>query len=195
MGSFRDFIKPHSFSFSLREAEGEAPPPSDPEGGDSTTNKHHFTRLKKELGIEDGDFDSALEGDIQVLYKVPDYDFGFEVQPPVPAMVTPLENGKYEVTFLFSLKKAIDPHAFVGYEDGEEEPYDYEGEIEDQTEVMDEEELIDLLTPPYEGGGMGMGGPPMGGDPMGGGMGGPPMGAPPMGGPAPPGGPPMMRRA
>lgn len=162
---------------------GSAPPPNP----DNTTNKHHFDFLQRELGIDDKEFDAAIESDVQTLYQVPDYGWGFRVQPPVQAMVEKQEDGSYNVTFMLSVKKLMNPKSFVSSYSKDDNPLHYEGDIEDKTENMTGEELQNLMVKPYEGmaaGGMGgppgmMGGPPMGDPMMGGGM--PPAGAPPMG--------------
>jgi len=173
-------MKPERFSYSLREEEAAPPmgggaPPANP---DNTTNKHHFASLQRELGIEDDDFDAAIESDVQTLYNVPDYGWGFRVQPPVQATVQKQEDGSYNVTFMLSVKKLMNPKSFVYSYKDDENPLEYEGEIEDKTENMEGEELQNLMVKPYEG--MGMGGPP--------GMGGPMGGMPPMGGAMPDGG-------
>lgn len=186
MQRFREFVKSKPFSFSLREDDmaptASAPVPTDPESGGGKTNKYHFDKLQDEFDMDDDAFKGAMEGGIQTLYKVPDYGWGFRVQPPVQVTVKDKGTEQYEVTFLLnqtSKRKMILP-----YKEGER-PIRYEGPVEDKTVMMNKEELADCMVPPYEAAGAGappMGGPPMGGaPPMGGGM--PPMGgAPPMGG-------------
>lgn len=192
MQRFREFVRSTPCTFRLREEDAapsaSAEMPTDPK---STTNKYHFDKLQDELDIDDEAMKGALEGP-QTLYKVPDYGWGFRVQPPVQATVEDKGDGTYNVTFL--LKQANKRKMVLPYKQGERPTY-YEGPVENKTVVMNKEELSDLIVPPYEAaasGGMGMGGPPMGGDPMAGGMGGaPPMGGPPPGGPLAGGIPPM----
>ncbi len=181
MPRFRHFLKANDFPCKLREDEAAPPmggdgaaPPVPGSGGD-TTNKYHFDFLKQNLGIDDDDFDAALEGGIQTLYQVPDYGWGFRVQPPVQAVIEDKGSGSYQVTFMLSQKKLANPKSFVlPYKSGDQPTY-YEGPIEDKTVTMTREELADAMSKPFADGGA----PPMGGG-MGGGP--PPMGGPPMGG-------------
>lgn len=188
MKRFREFIRSQPFVCQLREEEAAptASPesPKDPE--QSKTNKFHFDYLQQELGIGDEEFKSALEGGIQTLYKVPEYGWGFRVQPPVQATIIDKGNDQYQVTFMLKQKKLTNPKSFVlPYSQGQRPTY-FEGDIEDKTVMMNKEELADLIVPPYEAAASGMGGMP----PAGGGM---PPGAPPggmAGAPPPlPGGP------
>ena len=190
MNRFREFVRSQPITFKLRE-EDTAPTPSAPSPDNpdnATTNKYHFDKLQDELDIDDDAMKGALDGP-QTLYKVPDYGWGFRVQPPVQAVVKQQGEGQYQVTFL--LQQANKRKMMLPYKQGQRPTY-YEGPVENKTVMMNQEELADLIVPPYEAakaaGGMGMGGgPPMGGGPMGGGpMGGGPMGAP---GGALPGGP------
>lgn len=185
MQRFREFVKSKPFTFCLREEDAaptaSAPMPTNP---DTTTNKYHFDKLQDELDIDDDAMKGALEGP-QTLYKIPDYGWGFRVQPPVQATVKDKGNGTYDVTFL--LAQANKRKMFLPYKQGQRPTY-YEGPVENKTVMMNKEELSDLIVPPYESvPSGGMGGPPMG-DPMGGGMGAPPPG---MGGPLSGGIPPM----
>ena len=141
--------------------------------------------MQDELDIDDDAMKGAIEGGVQTLYKIPDYGWGFRVQPPVQAMVKDKGNDQYDVTFM--LDQASKRKMFLPYKDGQRPTY-YEGPVENKTVMMNKEELADLIVPPYEAakaaGGMGMGGPPMGGPmPAGGG----PLagGVPPIGGAAP----------
>ena len=130
-----------------------------------TTNQYHFDAMQRELGIDDDAFKSYLENGTQTLYKIPEYGWGFRVQPPVQATVQDKGNGQYAVTFLLSQKKLTNPKSFIlPYKDGQRPSY-YQGPVEDQTETMNQEELADLIVPPYESQA----------NPMGGGM--PPIGA------------------
>lgn len=189
MQRFREFVRAKPFAFRLREEDAaptaSAPMPTDPDNG--TTNKYHFDKLQDELDIDDDAMKGALAGP-QTLYKVPDYGWGFRVQPPVQATVEDKGNGTYNVTFL--LKQASKRKMMLPYKQGQRPTY-YEGPVENKTVMMNKEELADLIVPPYEaaasGAGGGMGGPPPMGDPMGG-MGGPPPGGPLAGGMPPMGG-------
>ncbi len=158
---------------------------------DNTTNQHHFGSLERELNIDD--IDPAFEGDAVTLYQVPQFGWGFRVQPPVQVSIRKHSEGGegegedlYEVTFM--LDQINRKQVVLPYKDGET-PTIYQGPIENKTEIMTQEQLSDAMVKPYEGMGAmggGMGGPMGGGmDPMGGGMGAPPGG---MGAPPPPGG-------
>jgi len=191
MQRFREFVKSKPIRFSLREEDAaptpSAPVPTNPDsGGDQKTNKYHFDKLQDELNIDDDAFKGAMEGGVQTLYKVPDYGWGFRVQPPVQASVKDKGTGQYEVTFL--LNQASKRKMVLPYKQGQRPTY-YEGPVENKTVMMNKEELADLMVPPYEAAASGAGGagaPPMGGDPMAGGA--PPMGGPPGGGMPPIGG-------
>ena len=165
---------------------GGAPtPPSNPDSG--KTNKNHFSFLKRQAGIADGDFDAAISSGIITIWNSPDYasKWGFNVTPPVQAHVEKRDDGSYDVTFLLSQMKAMNPHLFYYAHGQGQDTINYDGPVEDQTEVMTEEELQDAMVKPLAGGGGAPGGMPgMGGPP------GAPGGAPPMGG-APGGAPPM----
>ena len=186
MKTFREFVRSQSITFKLREDNAaptaSEPSPTNPDSG--TTNKYHFDKLQDELDIDDDAMKGAIEGGVQTLYKIPDYGWGFRVQPPVQAMVKDKGNDQYDVTFM--LDQASKRKMFLPYKDGQRPTY-YEGPVENKTVMMNKEELADLIVPPYEAakaaGGMGgappMGGPmPMGGGPLAGGV-------PPIGGAAP----------
>ena len=176
MDTFRRFMKSQTFDISLKEIEaapaaGMASPPQ----GSSTTNKHHFDSLERELDIDD--IKPALEGSPVTLYQLLRFDWPFRTESPVEVSVeekTPSDdgegNGFYEVTYFLT---KINKHKFVHpYKDGVP-VYAYQGEITDRTEVITQEELSNGMVPPLEqGGGAGGMAPPMGGAPMG--------GAPPM---------------
>lgn len=176
MDTFRRFMKSQTFDISLKEIEaapaaGMASPPQ----GSSTTNKHHFDSLERELDIDD--INPAIEGDSLTLYQLPRFDWPFRVDGPIQVSIeekSPSDNGEgngfYEVTYFLT---KINRRKFViPYKDGEP-VYAYQGEIKDMTEVITQEELSDAMSAPLEqGGGAGMA-PPMGGDP-------PMGGAPPM---------------
>lgn len=184
MKRFREFVRSDPFTFRLREEDtaptASAPMPTNPDN--ETTNQYHFDKLQDEFDIDDEAMTGALEGP-QTLYKVPDYGWGFRVQPPVQATVKDKGNGTYDVTFL--LAQANKRKMMLPYKEGERPTY-YEGPVENKTVMMNKEELADLIVPPYQAaasGAGGMGGPP----PMGGPMGGPPPGAGgPLGGGMPP---------
>ena len=190
-------MKLQFFDCSLREQEAApvAGTESPAQGTPETTNKYHFDSLEREFDI---DIDPSLEGDAVTLYQVPQFGWGFRVQPPVQVSISKHSEGGegqgedlYEVTFL--LDQINRRQVVLPYKDGET-PTIYEGPIENKTEIMTQEQLSDAMVKPYEGMGMGMGmgmggGMGMGmGMGMGGGMGGG-MGAPPGGmAPPPPGG-------
>lgn len=177
--TFRQFIKSHPFSISLREDEaapsiGQPSQPSNPE----TTNKHHFDSLQRHLGIGDKELEASLEGDALTIWKVPDYSskWGFMVNGPVQASVTKRGDGGFDVMFLLKQKQLMEPKSLIRpYKQGDRPMY-YEGPVQDKTERMTEEDLQDAMTAPFNGM------PSGGGAPMGGPPGGAPMGGPPMGG-------------
>ena len=181
MQRFREFVDIKSFNIRLREGESIPTAPTNPDSssGGGTTNKYHFDKLQDELDIDDESFTNVIENGVQTLYKVPDYGWGFRVQPPIQATVEDMCNEQYKVTFL--LNQANKRKMFLPYKQGERPVY-YEGLVENKTVMMNKEELSDLIVPPYENvasGGMGM--PPMGGAP----------GTPPVGNPLSGGIPPM----
>lgn len=196
MRRFREFVRTQPFKISLREEEAAPTPTAAPPSSPETTNTYHFDSLQRELGIDDAAFKGALEGGIHTLYKVPEYGWGFRVQPPIQAMVKDKGSDQYEVTFMLTQKKLMNPKSFVYPYSTGHRPHYYEGEVEDKTETMNKEELADLIVPPLESGGMGGGmggmmGPPGMGGPMGAPMGGPMGGGPPPGGPLGGGMPPI----
>lgn len=165
MKRFREFVNSQPVVFRLREEDAaqtpSAPSPDNPDS--TTTNKYHFDKLQDELDIDDAAMKGAIEGGVQTLYKVPDYGWGFRVQPPVQATVKQIGDGQYKVTFL--LTQASRRKMVLPYKQGQT-PLRYDGPIENKTVMMNKEELADLIVPPYEaaaGGAAGMGGgPPMG---------------------------------
>lgn len=146
--TFKDFICRHNFSCSLIEQEsapsGEtAKQPDNPR----TTNKHHFSFLKKELGIDDDSFDAAMEGNSIPVFKVPDYSkkWGFLVIGPCTATVEKRSDGNYLITYQLLDKHLMDPHSFIyPYKKGEN-PMIYNGDVEDKTETISAEEFQDIL--------------------------------------------------
>ena len=97
--------------------------------------------------------------------------------------VKEMGNGQYQVTFL--LTQANKRKFVLPYKEGERPTY-YEGPVEDKTVMMNQEELADLIVPPFEMVKQGLGAPPAGG-----GMGGMPPGGAPPGNPMAGGMPPM----
>lgn len=184
---FREFIKQHSFSYSLREDEAApamgsgASAPSDPQN--NTTNKHHPEVIQKEFGISDEEFSAALESDAITLYgtKIPDFGWDFRVAGPIHVSIEDRGDGGYMVTFPLSQMYKDNSKLFIHKYSSDENPMYWDGPVQDQTEYMTQEQLMDAWVEPFAGMDMGMGGGMdpmggMGGDPMGGGMGGPPMG-------------------
>jgi hypothetical protein len=183
---FREFIKQQPFSYSLREDEAApamgsgSSAPTNPDN--KTTNKHHPEVIGKEFGIRDEDFSAALETDSVTLYgtKIPDFGWDYRVAGPIQVSIEDRGDGGYEVTFPLAMMYQDNPKLFIRkYKEGENPMY-WDGQVDDQTEYMTQEQLMDAWVEPFAGmggdpmGGGGMGAPPMGG--MGGGMGGPPMG-------------------
>lgn len=170
-------------------------PPS-PDNPDGKTNKHHFSFLKGQLGMEDEDFDAALESGSTTIWKVPDYShkWGFVVAGSCEADIEKRPDGNYNVRFRLAEKKRMLPHSFFYPRRPGEDPVEYEGPVTDQVEVMTAEELQDKLAEPLKAGGalpVSMGGPMdrpggLGSGLMGGSSGGappiPPAGGPPGGG-------------
>jgi len=159
----------------------DAAPPSDPQN--KTTNKHHPEVLGREFGIRDEDFSAALESDSVMLYgpKIPDFGWPFRVAGNINVSIKDRGDETYEVTFPLAMMYQDNPKLFIHRYSSDQNPLYWDGPVEDQTEQMNLEQLMDAWVEPLAGGGggMGMGGPPMGGPPMGGA---PPMGGPPMGG-------------
>jgi hypothetical protein len=197
--SFREFMSRQWVPCSIYEQEaapamtGAPPSPDNPDG---KTNKHHFSFLKGQLGMEDEDFDAALESGSTTIWKVPDYShkWGFVVAGSCEADIEKRPDGNYNVRFRLAEKKRMLPHSFFYPRRPGEDPVEYEGPVTDQVEVMTAEELQDKLAEPLKAGGalpVSMGGPMdrpggLGSGLMGGSSGGappiPPAGGPPGGG-------------
>ena len=184
MSRFRDFVM--STPFRLSEAEAAPAFGSDPTTPEKpgSGNEHHFQMLKGQLGMEDDDFDDAMEKQSLTIWLPQDYSkrWGFEVAGSTQATVAKRKDGNYDVTFQLGEKKRLLPQSFLyPYKKGER-PISYKGPVGEKTVIMSAEELQDLVSTPFQSGTFQ---PPQGGmgGPMGGGMGGPPMGggAPPMG--------------
>lgn len=190
---FREFVRTTAFRLTEDEAApamGSAPSaPTDPQ---KTNNAHHFDMLKGQLGMEDDDFDNAMETQSVTLWLPQDYSkkWGFEVAGSTQATVKKRSDGNYDVTFQLKEKKLMLPKSFIlPYKKGES-PINYEGDVDEKTVVMTAEELQNAMTTPFQAGNFqppsgGMGGPGGGmGAPQGGPMGGPPGGGapPPIGG-------------
>lgn len=196
---FRDFVRSHPFHVSLREDEaapsmggapGAPPNPDSNGGGGGTTDKHHFSALKYQLDMGDGDFLAGLEDGVQSLYPPAEFAkqrWGMEIGGMVPAYVKKREDGNYDVNFMLDIKKGMQPKSlfYAGQKGQTKDTYD--GDVGGVHEILSQEELIGMMTPMFRGGGQAQPGGGMGGAP-GGGMGAPPappgggMGAPPMGG-------------
>lgn len=151
--TFKDFICRHDFPCSLTEQEaapsGEiAKQPENPE----TTNKHHFSFLKRELGIDDDSFDAAMEGNSIPVFKVPNYSekWGFLVVGPCTAVVERSSGDNYLITYQLEDKHLMEPQSFIyPYKKGER-PIVYKGNIEDKTETITHEELQDIMAKPSQ---------------------------------------------
>lgn len=163
MGTFKQFMKLFEDDMTAPSA-GVPKSPDSPESSESK-NKNHFDALDN-IGI---DVDAAIEGGIITVYKIPKYNWGFSVMPPVQAEVEKLDDGNYSVRFMLADKKLLSPRAFYHTYNKGQRPAPYEGSVEDKTEVMTKDELQDVMAAPLEGMGAGMGGPPpgMGGGPPG----------------------------
>lgn len=180
---FREFINQYPFVVSIFKEEAapamgtDNAPPSNP---DNKNNDQHFDAMKGQLGMEDDDFDAALSSGSITIWMPRDFSekWGFVVSGVLQADVNKRPDGMYDVLFHLKDKKLMMPKAFIlPYKQGQR-PINYNGPVEDKTEVMTPEELQDAMAKPLEGGGMAAGG----GDPMGG-MGMPSAGGtPPMGG-------------
>ena len=147
----------------LRESEAVGTAPDNP---DSKSNDQHFDALQKQLGIDPEEFTAAIEGGVVTLYKVPDFGWGFHPNPPIQASVEDRGDGTYNVKFMLSM---LPKNSFTMPYSGNENPYYFQGNTNDKTEVMTKKDLIDAMVPPYEGGGaaMGMGAGPTPGPPGG----------------------------
>lgn len=140
--------------------------------------------LKGQLGVDDPDFDTAMEDQSVTIWLPQDYSqkWGFEVAGTTQATVKRRPDGNWDVTFQLPEKKTMLPKSFIyPYKKGEE-PLNYQGPVEAKTVVMTQEELENAMSVPFQTGYFqppqgGMGGP-------GGGMGGgaAPPSPPPSGG-------------
>jgi hypothetical protein len=199
---FRQFI--NATPFRLGEGAEAAPsmggppaPPSTPGQGDD--NSHHPDMIKGQLGMEDEDYDTAMEDQSITVWLPQDRarQWGLQVAGSTQVTVKNRPDGNYDVTFQLSDKKTMLPKSFIfPYKKGEQ-PIAYKGPVEDKTVTMTPEELTDITTVPFQkkyfqppqggmGGPGGPGGGMGGGGPMGGGGAPPPGGG---GGAPPPGGP------
>jgi|LakMenE01Jun11ns_1017448.scaffolds.fasta_scaffold9891577_2 hypothetical protein len=170
--TFRQFIQSNDFNCSFFEQDA-APPmgaaPTSPENPDSKNNNNHFDQLKQQFGMDDDDFDAALQGGTIQVFKVPDYskEWGYLVVGPCSATVMPSNDGNYQVTFQLMQKKLLSPKSFIyPYKKGQT-PVRYEGKVKDETVFMKAEELQDIMALGFQAGGgaapMGGGMPPLGG--------------------------------
>jgi hypothetical protein len=189
MITFRRFMKDRPFNASLQE--GEAAPVAgseSPAQGTSTTDQHHFGALDREFA--DMDSEEAYMSQGAEANQVPAYpNWPFRVTPPLPISFKKVSDGRegqgeavYEVTYHLAEKYKHEPQKFVKPHKEGEPVYQYvppqNAPVQDQTVVMNQDQLSSLIAKPLaQGGGMG-GAPPMGGgmDPMGGGAPPPPGG-------------------
>lgn len=142
--SFRQFM--NNF------CEAEAAPSIGANPPEEKDNSHHFDFLKRQLGIGDDEFDAIISSGEITIYKMPDYSkkWGFLVNPPVNAFVEKQENGNFYVYFMLKNKKTMSPKSFfLPYKEGESPIY-YQGPVEDKTEIMNERDLQDCISKPYE---------------------------------------------
>lgn len=155
MTTFKEFINQFDFECFFKEQEGAptagATPESPADPSKNITNKHHFNLLKKELGIGDSSFKSALEADSATIYRVPRYKhWGFWVVGPCTGTIKQRDDGKYDINYQLKIKSLMEPKSFIlPYESGEK-PIIYQGEIEDKTEVATSEELQDIIASPIQ---------------------------------------------
>ncbi len=144
MAKFKEFFRSSIHNYIVREDAV----PAAPENPDSDSgNKHHFSSMQRELGIDDDSFDAALAGGIIEVLKVPDYSekWGFLVAGPCFAQVEKVNNDAYQIRFLLSQKKLMNPKSFIlPYRDGEQ-PIIYNGPVEDKTERISTNELQDMV--------------------------------------------------
>lgn len=155
MTTFKEFINQFNLNFSIKEQDsapvaGSLPEvPEDP--SKNLTNKHHFSVLKRELGIKDSSFKSALESDPMTVYNVPRYrHWGFWVIGPCTAIITQRDDGKYDIEYQLKTKSLMEPNNFIlPYKNGDN-PIVYQGNIENKTEVATSEELQDIVASPVQ---------------------------------------------
>lgn len=164
--TFRQYLEHINFSCSLLEQEaapGVGATPEAPANPDNkTTNKHHFSFLKRQFGISDEDLVDAIEAvPIQVL-KMPDYSdkWGYNVIGDVGALATIRDDGNWNVTFMLSQKHLLNPNAFIFPYSKGQDPVIYTGKVEDKTETLTDEEIQDMIGGPMAPAApaMGMGG-------------------------------------
>jgi hypothetical protein len=164
--TFRQFINLNDFPCSLLEQDaaptmGAAPQaPDNPDN--KPTNKHHFDFLKRQLGIGDNEMTSAIESTPIQVFKVPDYSnkWGYLVVGDCTAIASKRSDGNYDVTFQLFQKHIMNPNAFIlSYKKGEN-PIIYKGDVEDETEIVTEEELQDMVSTPLAAASSTPSGPP-----------------------------------
>lgn len=153
MLTFKEFIKNNNFVCSLLEQDaaptaGAAPEsPANPQ----TTNSNHFSFLKRQLGINSKDLDSALEGNSMPIFQVPDYSdkWGFLVGGTCTAIIKKRSDDNYDVTFQLEDKYLMEPESFIKpYKKGDN-PIAYQGKIENKTEIVTKDELQDMMAKPF----------------------------------------------
>lgn len=123
--------------------------PSNPKN--STTNKHFFSSLKRQMGMDNDGLRATLEGDAVTIFQVPDYSkkWGFLVAGPCPAVLSERKDGNYDITYLLTQKQLLNPESFIlSYKAGDD-INTFTGKIEDKTEIIDPESLQDILTKPF----------------------------------------------
>lgn len=167
IGTFREFVKSQMFPRMLWEDEAAPASGSAPSapGQPGKTNKHHFDGVQRQLGIDDKSFDAAIEGDSINLWKVPDYSarWGFIVNGPATASIKKTSDNSYQVTFHLKQKRLMSPKDFYMPKGNSKSLMYYDGPVEDQTVVMTQEELSDLMAAPFDNTGAAGMMPPMGG--------------------------------
>lgn len=189
MITFRNFLRNHDISFSLREQEaapsmgGTGAQPSNPDSNfDSDTGYENVPNsMAREFNVPPEAMLAAIQTGTLTLHEIPnkEAEWGFTVRPPVDVTVQQINDNMYDVTFPFEMLYRQNPQLFMSTKLMPGNVVQYEGPIEDKTIQMSMNELMRAWQKSLEGAGSGggmMGAPPMGG------MGGPPMGGPPMGG-------------
>lgn len=173
---FREFVNAKPFCIKMeQEAAPSGVSPTSPSNPDSgKTDKYHFDAMKMQMGIDDDDFDAALEDSVVSLYPPKEFvksRWNMSIIGMVPAKVSKRSDGNYDVTFMLDTKKSMQPKSFFMPDQTKTKKDAYDSKVIEKKEILNPEELQGMMTPAYRGGGQiqaGGGAPIGGGSPLGG---------------------------